>query len=66
MCNPFKQITDNANKSQKKWERKEASELVGRKCDGCGSARPKDTNLTTCDYCGFKFMSIDEEIKTDK
>lgn len=66
MSNPFKKITDNANKTQKKWERNETSEAKTRKCDGCGAARPKDTNLTTCDYCGFKFMTINTEIKTDK
>ncbi|WP_298781849.1 hypothetical protein [uncultured Polaribacter sp.] len=66
MSNPFKKITNNANDSQKKWSRNETSETESRKCEGCGAARPKDTNLTTCDYCGFKFMTIDEIIKTDK
>ncbi len=65
MANPFKKIAKNANESQKDWGRKETSETNTRKCEGCGAARPKDTNLTTCDYCGFKFMTIDNEIKTD-
>lgn len=66
MANPFKKITDNANKTQKVYgEKRNTSETKTRKCEGCGAARPKDTNLTTCDYCGFKFMTIDNEIKTD-
>ena len=65
MGNPFKKIASNANESQKDWGRKKASETKTRKCEGCGAARPKDTNLTTCDYCGFKFMTITNEIKTD-
>ena len=65
MTNPFKKITQNAKESKKDWERKKKSETITRKCEGCGAARPKDTNLTTCDYCGFQFMNIDKEIKTD-
>ena len=64
--NPFKKITTTANATQKKWERNETSEANSRNCESCGAARPKDTNLTTCDYCGFRFMTIDEKIKTDK
>lgn len=67
MSNPFKKITTNANKSKKKWkEDREVSSTIVRKCEGCGAARPRDTNLTTCDYCGFKFMDIHSTIKTDK
>ncbi len=67
MSNPFKKIVKNATETKKIWgdERKE-SKTDSRKCEGCGAARPKDTNLTTCDYCGFKFMTIDTVIKTDK
>ncbi|SEC35319.1 hypothetical protein SAMN04489761_2755 [Tenacibaculum sp. MAR_2009_124] len=66
MANPFKKITDNANKTKKVWtESREDSRTDTRTCEGCGAARPKDTNLTTCDYCGFRFMDIDEEVKTD-
>lgn len=63
MANPFKKTTNNANKSKKIYgtERKN-SETKTRKCKGCGAARPADSNLTTCDYCGFKFMDIDEKI----
>lgn len=67
MSNPFKKITNNANQNKKNWgNNRETAETSTRKCEGCGAARPKDTNLTTCDYCGFKFMTIDNEIKTDK
>ncbi len=66
MANPFKKIVNNANESQKDWDKNEHSSTASRKCEGCGAARPKDTNLTTCDYCGFKFMTIDNKIKTDK
>lgn len=66
MGNPFKKTINNANQTQKKWERNESSETNSRNCEGCGAARPKDTNLTTCDYCGFKFMTINNEIKADK
>ncbi len=37
-----------------------------RKCEGCGAARPVDTNLTTCDCCGSKFMDVEGEIRIDK
>jgi len=65
MANPFKKIVKNANETTKEWDRKETSETSSRKCENCGAARPKDTNLTTCDYCGFQFMTIEEQIKTD-
>lgn len=67
MSNPFKKTTKNANESKKVWQGESAtSSTTSRKCEGCGAARPKDTNLTTCDYCDFKFMTIDEEIKIDE
>ena len=67
MSNPFKKIIKNSNETKKKWsEEKKESSTNTRKCEGCGAARPKDTNLTTCDYCGFKFMTIETIIKTDK
>jgi len=65
MGNPFKKIIKNATATQREWERKETSETTSRTCENCGAARPKDTNLTSCDYCDFKFMDIDDEIKTD-
>jgi len=67
MANPFKKTVNNANKSKKVWgNERETSETKTLKCEGCGAARPKDTNLTTCDYCGFKFMHINSEIKVDE
>ena len=66
MANPFKKTTNNANKTKKIYgTERETSETKTRKCEGCGAARPADTNLTTCDYCGFKFMDIEGEIRLD-
>jgi len=67
MSNFFKKTIKNSNNTQKKWEdTKEEIEVISKKCPQCGAARPKDTNLTTCDYCGYKFMDIGVVIKTDK
>ena len=66
MANPFKKIITNANKTPKEKDANETSSTDSKKCKNCGAVRPKDTNLTTCDYCGFKFMTIDDEIKIDK
>ncbi len=66
MSNPFKKIVNNANNTKKHWERIERSEANTIRCSNCGAARPQDTNLTTCDYCGYRFMSIENVIKTDK
>jgi Zn finger protein HypA/HybF involved in hydrogenase expression len=63
MTNPFKNIAKTANETQKAYEKRETSESESRTCQNCGAARPKDTNLTTCGYCGFKFMDIDADIK---
>jgi len=65
MSNPFKKIIKNSGDTQKKWERRETLDILTKKCPDCGAARPKDTNLTTCDYCGYKFMKINEKIKPD-
>ncbi|MDF4202575.1 hypothetical protein PXD56_06405 [Maribacter sp. SA7] len=65
MSNPFKKIVKNANETHKDWGTNSNSKTSSRKCENCGAARPKDTNLTTCDYCDFKFMNIHNEIKTD-
>ena len=65
MSNPFKKITKNAIDSKKDWGGHKTSKTETRKCENCGAARPKETNLTTCDYCGFKFMTINTVIKTD-
>lgn len=66
MGNPFKKITKNSEETKKKWDsEKVASEVSSKKCTGCGAPRPKNTNLTTCDYCGLKFMDINDVIKPD-
>jgi len=66
MANPFKKTTNNANKSKKIYgSERENSKTISRTCEDCGAARPSDTNLTTCDYCGFKFMSTESEIRID-
>ena len=64
MINPFKKTVNNANKTKKVYgDEHETSKTETRKCKNCGAVRPADSNLTTCDYCGYKFMNIDEEIK---
>ena len=65
MTNPFKKIIKTANSTQKKYEKIEESSMSTTTCSNCGAGRPLDTNLTTCDYCGFKFMDIKAQIKTD-
>jgi len=64
MANPFKKTTKNATKSKKVYgTERVVSETETKKCKSCGAARPVGTNLTTCDYCGYKFMSVDVEIR---
>ncbi|MCK0161180.1 hypothetical protein [Allomuricauda sp. F6463D] len=29
-------------------------------CKNCGAARPKDTNLKYCDYCGYEFYHMNQ------
>ena len=66
MSNPFKKITKNAEKTKKKWDSiKETSTVNSKQCETCGASRPKKTNLTTCDYCGTRFMNINEKINPD-
>ena len=67
MGNPFKKIINNANKSKKIYgNENETSETKSKKCPHCGAARPADTNLTTCDYCGHKFMDLEKEVRIDE
>ena len=66
MSNPFRKIVSTAKSTQKKYERVETSTTSTATCSNCGASRPSDTNLTTCDYCGFKFMDIKAQITTDK
>ena len=66
MSNPFKKITDNSEKTKKKWDFiKETSNVNSKLCNSCGAPRPKKTNLTTCAYCDSQFMNIQEQIISD-
>lgn len=68
MANPFKKISKNAEdtKSERDSESlKRISGVESRTCEQCGAPRPKDTNLTTCGYCGYKFMTVYTDIKSD-
>lgn len=68
MPNPFKKIIKNTQESEPSYKQgaKITSEVKTRVCENCKAPRPVNTNLTTCDYCGFKFMDIDIKIKPDK
>lgn len=68
MANPFKKIVKNTEENKDPLYKrgiKKTSEIKTRVCENCKAPRPADTNLTTCDYCGFTFMNIDTEIKSD-
>jgi len=66
MANPFEKIIKNSEKTKKQWDsEKKDSTVDAKQCNTCGAPRPKKTNLTTCDYCGTRFMSIDEKITPD-
>jgi len=68
MSNPFKKIAKNAEstKSETQWKgSKKNATVKSTTCQQCGAPRPKNTDLTTCDYCKFKFMDIDVVIKSD-
>lgn len=68
MTNPFNKIAKNSedtkNKSQKEAFSQEA-EVSTKTCKQCGAPRPQHTNLTTCSYCGYHFMTINHIIKPD-
>lgn len=68
MSNPFAKIVQNTTDSEKFDAQKKpntTSEVKTRVCANCKAPRPTNTNLTTCDYCGFAFMDIHAEIKSD-
>lgn len=54
VSNPLLNILGNAVKSSIKYDQT-ASGLETKTCKSCGAARPVDTDLKTCDYCGFQF-----------
>ncbi|WP_108867041.1 hypothetical protein [Aquimarina aquimarini] len=47
-------ILANALSSTKKHKEANAG-LETKKCKSCGAARPEDTNLQYCDFCGNQF-----------
>ncbi|MBW1295037.1 hypothetical protein [Aquimarina litoralis] len=47
-------ILGNALSSTNKFEETNAG-LETKKCKSCGAARPSDTNLRYCDFCGTPF-----------
>lgn len=68
MENPFKKIGDNAKKTKSKTQfkdEKKTATVQSRTCEQCGAPRPRNTDLATCDYCGFKFMDIGTTVKSD-
>lgn len=52
--NPLLNILGNAVQSSIKYDQT-TSGLETKTCKSCGAARPADTDLQTCDYCGYKF-----------
>lgn len=42
-----------------------AAETKTRKCQSCGAARPDDTDLRTCDFCGYTFMQLHEAVRVN-
>lgn len=66
MTNPFKKTANTAKETAKKWEsKKEEASLHSRSCASCGAARPVNTNLANCAYCGYQFMAVDKIIKPE-
>jgi hypothetical protein len=52
--NPLLNILGNAVQSSIKYNQT-SSGLETKTCKSCGAARPAETDLKTCDYCGFQF-----------
>ncbi|PST83667.1 hypothetical protein C7T94_14130 [Pedobacter yulinensis] len=62
--NPFRKIADNAKKTSKKWVNiKAESTLDTVVCPRCGAPRPVNTNVSSCDYCHYKFMNVEVLVK---
>jgi len=56
--NPFIKIVHNAQSSKKTGdELNKVSIAKTIACPNCGAARPTDSNLVVCDYCGCRFMT---------
>ena len=43
--------------------KKSEDKVQARRCPSCGGARPADSDLRTCDYCGFEFFKSEGEVK---
>lgn len=52
--NSLLSILGNAMNSTQQFKQTEPG-LETITCGSCGAARPAETNLQTCDYCGYKF-----------
>lgn len=68
MSNPFKKISKNAEQSKNSMythEIRTDAKVSTRQCNSCGAPRPKNTDLTSCNYCNTSFMDIDETINSD-
>ncbi len=67
MSNPFKKITKTADESKKVWDSTLTTSAVEtRDCENCGSARPSDSDLRNCAYCGFQYMDLDAEVRNQQ
>jgi len=64
--NPFKKIINNSKETKPVYDdvRTDAS-IETKTCKACGAPRPRKTNLTTCAFCGHRFMDIDANIQSD-
>lgn len=61
--NPFKKISDNAKATAKKYDNEcSDSSVSARTCPKCGAPRPINTNIASCSYCKYNFMSINVNI----
>lgn len=68
MSNPFKKIADNAKNTKNVQQHigvKTVTSSYAMACETCGAPRPKNTNLSICDYCRSPFMQINYTIKSD-
>lgn len=62
--NPLSNLLGNAKQSAIGLEfRKE--KMNARKCPQCSAARPEDTDIRVCNFCGYVFMNEEVIIKKD-
>jgi len=61
--NPFIKIVYNAQSSKKQRDKLNGVSITKTIiCPHCGAARPTDSNLVVCDYCGYRFMTIVKKV----